>query len=144
MGTSPQRKKNIPPPPKPNGYGPKSPVIPSSHIPNFSPPHPPYLMGFVVFVWFPKKERKSKYAMGQSPKPVPPVNIRFNPTTKIGSKMGGEFAYPKMVPLVLTHSQLLLCYALFFFRHCFWGSVSHQKKGRKKKTKTPGVSSWLS
>ena len=25
-----------------------------------------------------------------------------NPTTKIGSKMGGEFTYPKMVPLVLT------------------------------------------
>ena len=29
-----------------------------------------------------------------------------NPTTKIGSKMGGEFNYPKMVPLVLTDSQL--------------------------------------
>ena len=26
---------------------------------------------------------------------VPPVNIP-NPTTKIGSKMGGEFTYPKM------------------------------------------------
>ena len=35
--------------------------------------------------------------MGQ--KPVPPVNIRFNPTTKIGSKMGGEFTYqPKWDP----------------------------------------------
>ena len=27
----------------------------------------------------------SDMAMGQNPKPVPPVNIRFNPTTKIGS-----------------------------------------------------------
>ena len=26
----------------------------------------------------------------------PPVNIRFNPTTKMGSKMGGECTYPKM------------------------------------------------
>ena len=26
-----------------------------------------------------------------------------NPTTQIGSKMGGEFTYPEMVPLVLTH-----------------------------------------
>ena len=37
---------------------------------------------------------------------VAPVNIRFNPTTKIGSTMGGEFTYPKMVPLVLTHSHM--------------------------------------
>ena len=29
-----------------------------------------------------------------------------NPTIKIGSKMGGEFTYPKMVPLVLTHSHV--------------------------------------
>ena len=29
-----------------------------------------------------------------------------NPTTKIGSKMGGEFTYPKLVPLVLTHNQI--------------------------------------
>ena len=35
-----------------------------------------------------------------------PVNIRFNPTTKTGSKMGGEFTYSKMVLLVLTHSQI--------------------------------------
>ena len=34
----------------------------------------------------------------------PPVNIPI--PTKIGSKMGGEFTYPRMV-LVLTHSQLL-------------------------------------
>ena len=35
---------------------------------------------------------------------VPPVNIRLNPTTKIGSKMGGEFTYqPKWDPkTVLT------------------------------------------
>ena len=26
--------------------------------------------------------------------------------TKRGSKVGGEFTYPKMVPLVLTHSQI--------------------------------------
>ena len=54
-------------------------------------------------------------ATGQNPKPGfwppvpgfwPPVNLRFNPTTKIGKpKMGGGFTYPKMVPLVLTHSQ---------------------------------------
>ena len=29
-------------------------------------------------------------AVGQNQKPVPPDNIRFNPTTKIGSKMGGD------------------------------------------------------
>ena len=28
-----------------------------------------------------------------------PVNIRFNPTPKIGSKMDGEFTYPKMASL---------------------------------------------
>ena len=41
-------------------------------------------------------------AMGQNPKSqiVPPVNIRFNPTTKIDSKMGGEFTYqPKWDPI---------------------------------------------
>ena len=27
---------------------------------------------------------------------------------KIGSKMGGEFTYPKMVPLVLAHSYMFL------------------------------------
>ena len=37
--------------------------------------------------------KRSKSHMGQKPKPVPPVNIRFNPTNKIGSKMGGEFTY---------------------------------------------------
>ena len=40
---------------------------------------------------------------------VPPVNIRLNPTTKIGSEMGGEFTYNKMGPLVLTHSQVIQC-----------------------------------
>ena len=29
-----------------------------------------------------------------------------NPTTKIGSKMGGELTYPKMVPLILNHCHL--------------------------------------
>ena len=37
-----------------------------------------------------------------------PVNIRFNPTTQIGSKMGGEFTYPKMVTLGLTHCHLFM------------------------------------
>ena len=41
-------------------------------------------------------------AMGQNP--VPPVNIPI--PSNIGSKMGGEFTYPKMVPLVLTHSHI--------------------------------------
>ena len=43
-------------------------------------------------------------AMAQNPG-YPPVNIPIPP--KLGSKMGGEFTYPKMVPLVLTHSHLL-------------------------------------
>ena len=44
--------------------------------------------------------------MGQNP--VPSVNIRVNPTTKIGSKIGGEFTYtPKWDPItVLTHGHL--------------------------------------
>ena len=29
------------------------------------------------------------------PNPVPPVNIRFDPTTKIGSEMGGAAKTPK-------------------------------------------------
>ena len=29
-----------------------------------------------------------------------------NPTTQIGSKMGGELTYPEMVPLLLTHSHV--------------------------------------
>ena len=38
------------------------------------------------------------------PRPaVPPVNIRFNPTTKIGKlTWGGEFTWPKVVPLGLN------------------------------------------
>ena len=36
-------------------------------------------------------------ASGSTSKSVsPPVNIRFNPTTTIGPKMGGEFTYTKM------------------------------------------------
>ena len=45
---------------------------------------------------------QAQMAMGQ--KPIPPVNIPI--PTEIGSKMGGEFTYPKMVPVVLTHSQI--------------------------------------
>ena len=44
-------------------------------------------------------------AMGQKPNRTPSEHP--NPTTKIGSKMGGEFTYPRMVPLVLTHSHIL-------------------------------------
>ena len=50
--------------------------------------------------------KKSRYvahvAMGRNP--VPPVNIPI-PTKK---KQNGWCSYPKMVPLVLTHSHLLL------------------------------------
>ena len=49
--------------------------------------------------------RDEKYvAMGQNPNRGPSEHP--NPTTKIGSKMGAEFTYPKMVPLVLTHSHI--------------------------------------
>ena len=47
-------------------------------------------------------------AMGQNPNRLAPSE-RPHPTTKIGSKMGGEFTYPKMVPLVLAHSHMALC-----------------------------------
>ena len=53
-------------------------------------------------------------AMGQ--KPVPPVNIPI--PTKIGPKMGGEFTYPKLLPLVLTTTAK-------FFR--FGGRLARQK-----------------
>ena len=54
-------------------------------------------------------EFHSQLAMGQNPN-RPPVNIQFNPTSKIGSKMGGEFTYqPKRDPIEFdNHSQLLL------------------------------------
>ena len=42
-------------------------------------------------------------AMSQNPNRTPGEHP--NPTTKIGSQMGGEFTYPKMI-LVLTHSPL--------------------------------------
>ena len=52
-------------------------------------------------------QQRDQMAMGFSkPEARSPVNIRFNPTTKIGSKMGGEFTYSRIVPLVLTHSQM--------------------------------------
>ena len=47
---------------------------------------------------------ESELAMGQNPNRTPSEHA--NPTTTRGTKMGGEFTYPKMVPLVLTHSQL--------------------------------------
>ena len=46
------------------------------------------------------RRRAPDAAMGQNPG-SPTVN-----PTKIGSKMGGEFTHPKMVPLVLTHSHI--------------------------------------
>ena len=46
-------------------------------------------------------------AIGQNPNRTPSEHP--NPTAKIGSKMGGEFTYPKLgSPLVLTHSHLVL------------------------------------
>ena len=51
--------------------------------------------------------RNGQAAMGQNPNRTP--SEHFNPTTRIGSKMGGEFTYPKMVPLVLTHGQVTNC-----------------------------------
>ena len=46
----------------------------------------------------PKPQARSEVAMGQ--KPIPPLNIRFNPTTKIPTKIGGEFTYqPKWDPI---------------------------------------------
>ena len=45
--------------------------------------------------------------MGQNPKFRTPSEPP-NPTTKIGSHMGGEFTYHKMIPLVLTRSHVLV------------------------------------
>ena len=55
--------------------------------------------------------RRLETTLGKSPwvkvQLVPPVNIRFNPTTKIGPKMGGEFTYPKKLkPNGFDHSQM--------------------------------------
>ena len=50
----------------------------------------------------PSSTAKMEYGHGQQS--VPPVNIPI--PTKIGSKMGGEFTYPKMLPLVLTTTAL--------------------------------------
>ena len=44
-------------------------------------------------------------AMGQNPNLLA-HSEHPNPSTKIPTKMGGAFTYPKMVPLVLTHSQM--------------------------------------
>ena len=43
--------------------------------------------------------------MGQKPNRLAPSE-HPNPATKMKPNMGGEFTYPKMVPLVLTHSQI--------------------------------------
>ena len=52
-------------------------------------------------IFFHKGEKDNSNGHGStSKKPVPPLNIRFNPTTKIGSKMGGEFTFqPKWDPI---------------------------------------------
>ena len=43
---------------------------------------------------------------------VPPVNIRFNPTTKIGSKMSGEFTYqPNWDPKTVLTTTATCCAA---------------------------------
>ena len=45
------------------------------------------------------------YGYGSKSKIVPPVNIRFNPTTKIGTKMGGAFTYPALPPINMEPHQ---------------------------------------
>ena len=55
-----------------------------------------------MFVVLAVAQQSKHVAMGH--KPVPPVNILM--IIKVGSKMGGEFTYPKMVRLVLTHCQV--------------------------------------
>ena len=59
-----------------------------------------------------REAQSSKLAMGQNPNRTPSEHP--NPTTKIGCKMGGEFTYPKMVPLVLTHSQMFVPWVWYF------------------------------
>ena len=49
-----------------------------------------------------RRNRWAHVATGFSKSKSYPVSI--NQSTKIGSNMGGEFTYPKMVPVVLTHS----------------------------------------
>ena len=48
---------------------------------------------------------KREMAMGQKPNRIPSEHP--NPTTKIGSKMGGAPKAPKWDPIGLTHSQSL-------------------------------------
>ena len=57
-------------------------------------------------------------AMGQNPNRLAPSE-HLNPTTKIGSRMGGEFTNPqKRIPLVLTH------------RVTLWGLVQKESNGQ--------------
>ena len=65
---------------------------------NFEP-HP-YCHGF----WVGASKNPTN---GHGSKSLPPVNIPFFPS-KIGSKMGGEFTYPKMGShwIFLTHSHI--------------------------------------
>ena len=70
-------------------------------------------------------------AMGQNP--VPPVNIPI--PTKKGSKMGGEFTYPKLAPLVLTTTAMLMDQ----FLHHPVGGWSHSE-GFHPNRRTKGVS----
>ena len=46
------------------------------------------------------------FAHGSKSKSFGPSEHPIQIPAKIGSKMGGEFTFPKMVPLVLTHSHL--------------------------------------
>ena len=52
-------------------------------------------------------EHRNDVAMGQNKNKKRTPSEHPNPTTKIDSKMGGEFTYPKMVPLALNHGHVL-------------------------------------
>ena len=51
------------------------------------------------------QRKDTSLAVGQNLNRLAPSE-HANPTTKIGSKMGDEFTYPKMVPVVSTHGHL--------------------------------------
>ena len=60
--------------------------------------------GLHFHCWFDKGTLSLTYGHGSKPRLAP--SERFNPTTKIGPKMGGEFTYPKKAPLVLNHGHM--------------------------------------
>ena len=86
-----------------------------------------------IHLGVPGGELSLEGAMGQKPKPAPPVDIRFNPTTKIGSKIG-EFTYPKIgIPLALTHSHLVLWLAPRLLLATLWFCVQVESKSANEK-----------